>query len=61
MITNNQKPWFEKCEACDCDILKVRVVPFGKFGTDHEFICTKCGKCIGGVINDPMNEWEEES
>ena len=56
-----KEPWFEKCESCDCITFNVKVTPFGKYGTDHLFICTKCGEGISGVINDPFEEWVEET
>ena len=54
-----KEPWYEKCEDCACNTFKIKVYPFGECGTDHMFICTKCGESIGGVISDPLDEYED--
>jgi len=54
-----RESWVEEC-ACGCKTFKIEVFPFGKCGTDHLFICTACGDSLGGVMNDPLDEWTEE-
>ena len=55
-MSENNKPWFEKCEDCDCDTFRVKVTPIGEYATENDWICTKCGELVGGVANDPFNE-----
>ncbi len=53
-------PRFEDCE-CGSETFQIKVIPFGQCGTDHLFICADCGKSTGGVISDPLEEWNENS
>ena len=50
------KPWFERCEDCDCDVFRVQVTPVGECATENDWLCTECGELVGGVICDPLNE-----
>lgn len=55
-MTGNGEVFYEKCEDCDCNTFRVRVTPLGMCASDTDWICTKCGEVIGGIINDPLNE-----